>query len=261
MMVVHVKHIVDKLPVRQYLCFKIANAVPLADDVNFFKGFLAQHFEVRFVIRVLAVYRKFHSTKSEMSNKDRHYKKGIKHYESGKFEDAIYSFTLAVSIDQNDADLFSERGVAYFHHGKLKEALADMDRARDLEPNNPYRYSSRAYIRDAMGDLDGAVKDYQQAIFLDPDDAVAHNNLGMLEEKSGRHNKAMALYALADQLAGDTPGIQASRSIYPSSGPENIQSNINRERGKKTLWTEMRNVFASREAFGDFITFVRNGFK
>jgi Flp pilus assembly protein TadD len=196
-----------------------------------------------------------------MSNKDSHYKKAVKHYESGKFDEAIYWFTMAVSIDQNDADLFSERGVAHFHLGKLNEALADMNRARDIEPNNPYRYASRAYIRDAMGDVEGAVKDYQQAIFLDPDDAVAHNNLGMLEEKLGRHSKAKALYALADQLAGDDRGIQTSHATEALEQPKNIQSAINRERSSQTLWTEIRNVFSSKKAFTDFITFVRNGFK
>ncbi len=194
-----------------------------------------------------------------MNNKDSHIRKAVKHYAAGHFEKALYWYTMAITLDENDADLFSERGVTHYHLGNLKAALSDMDRARDLEPNNPYRYSSRAYIRDAMGDLEGAVKDYQQTIFLDSEDAIAHNNLGLLEEKLGRHSAAKALFNLADQLADG--GEKNTKPLETVQKPVNIQKLVNQSRQAKSIWREARNVFTTRAAFADFITFVRKGFK
>lgn len=196
------------------------------------------------------------------SSKDSRYGKARKYYSDGKYQDAIYWYTMAISVDDKDAELYSERGVAFFHIGKLAESLQDMNQARDLEPNNPYRYASRAYIRDAMGDVEGAVKDYRQAIFLDPEDAVAHNNLGLLEEKLGRKGNAQALFDLADKLAKDDPafGISGS-STSVHSRPVNLQREIDKEKKSRSLWREAAAVFRSRQTFSEFITFVRKGFK
>ena len=92
--------------------------------------------------------------------------------------------------------------VTQFHLKQLMNALANMNKAQELEPRNPYRYSSRAYIKDAIGDLAGAIEDYKMHE-LDPQDAVAHNNLGMLEEKFGRKQKAEKHFKKADEISKD----------------------------------------------------------
>jgi len=192
-----------------------------------------------------------------MSNKDTFYQKARKHYESKKFEDAIYWYTRIIALDGNDADIYSERAVAYFHHQKLRKSLEDMNHAQEIEPQNAYRYASRAYIRDAMGDLEGAIADYQIAIKIDPEDAVAHNNLGMLEEKRGHHQQAKVLYDFADKLAKDFP-----EDMHPENEkPKNIQKEIDKDARDKSLISEAGNIFRSRSAFREFLTFIRNGFK
>ncbi len=132
-----------------------------------------------------------------------------------------------------------------------------MNRAQEIEPQNAYRYASRAYIRDAMGDLEGAIADYQIAIKIDPEDAVAHNNLGMLEEKRGHHQQAKVLYDFADKLAKEFP-----EGMHPETEkPKNIQKEIDKDAREKSLISEAGNIFRSRSAFREFLTFIRNGFK
>ncbi|HKK40332.1 MAG TPA: tetratricopeptide repeat protein [Cryomorphaceae bacterium] len=192
-----------------------------------------------------------------MSSKYKFEKKAIDAYNGKDFENAVYWYSRAISISPDDAELYSERAVAYFHRKMLKESLADMDRAQELEPKKPYRYSSRAYIKDAMGDTPGAIEDYKIAVELDPEDAVAHNNLGLLEEKLGHMAQAKAMFDLADALAKNESGSDDPADYRP----KNIQREIEQEKTKKSVSSEMLNVFRSREGFKEFVSFIRNGFK
>ena len=55
----------------------------------------------------------------------------------------------------------------------------------------------------------GAIEDYEKAIELDPEDAVAFNNLGLVEEKLGRKEKAKDYFEKADSLSGYPPKKEA----------------------------------------------------
>lgn len=192
-----------------------------------------------------------------MSTKYKFEKKATDAYEGKDFEKAVYWYSRAISVRPDAADLHSERAVAYFHRNMLKESLADMNRAQELEPRKPYRYSSRAYIKDAMGDTAGAIEDYKIAVKLDPEDAVAHNNLGLLEEKLGHMAQAKAMFDLADALAKNESGSDDPADYMP----KNIQREIEQEKNKKSVGSEVINVFRSKEGFKEFLSFIRNGLK
>lgn len=197
-----------------------------------------------------------------MSELEKHLKKALKYYDDKDFEESVYWYTRCIAIRPDDAELYADRGVAHFHQGKLQESLADMNTAQELEPKRGYRYSSRAYIKDAMGDTAGAVEDYKIAVKLDPEDAIAYNNLGLLEEKLGRHNQARAFFEFADALAQKEAGDKGEPQA-PTEYPTNIQSKINRDRREddRSVLGEMSGVFTSKSTFKEFITFIRNGFK
>jgi len=48
-------------------------------------------------------------------------------------------------------------------------------------------------------------ENYEKAIELDPEDAVSYNNLGLVEEKMGRKEKAQQHFSRADSLSGYPP--------------------------------------------------------
>lgn len=191
-----------------------------------------------------------------MSNIEKSIEKAEKFYAEHKFKDAIYWYTRALSLSPN-ADIYSERAVSYFHNDQLKESLEDMNRAQELEPERPYRYASRAYIKDAMGDVEGAIRDYEKTIELDPDDAIAHNNLGLLIEKLGHHQKAKVFFDFADAIAKKEQGDETARA----ERPRNIQSDMNKDRKEPSLRDEALKVFTSADQFKEFLRFIGNGFK
>ena len=167
------------------------------------------------------------------------------------------------------------------------QVAADMNKAQELEPRNPYRYSSRAYIKDAIGDLAGAIEDYKKCIELDPLDAVAHNNLGMLEEKFGRKQKAEKHFKKADEISKDekspffgkfnTEGEQILNQDEAQQEVQNVikeayekeKEELEKEQAKKeekegeksSIGKVMLSVFKSKQEFIAFINFIKNGFK
>lgn len=198
-----------------------------------------------------------------MSNQNIHYKKAEEFVEKNDHLKAIKFFSLAIDEEPGNPDLYSLRGVSYFHINDKRKALDDMNKARELQPDYSYRYASRAFIRDSMGDVRGAVEDYKIAVKLDPDDAIAHNNLGILEEKLGYLDKAKTHFHTADKLA-KAQDLNRENPYYSSKDkqePINIQKEIEKSRENKSLWGEMTEVFTSRKAMKDFITFIRKGFK
>jgi len=165
-----------------------------------------------------------------------------------------------------------------------------MNKAQELEPQNPYRYSSRAYIKDACGDLEGAIADYKKCIELDPQDAVAHNNLGMLEEKFGRKQKAEKHFAKADEISKDekspffgkfnAAGEQVLSQEEAAKEVQNVikeahakeeaekkqakeikQQQQKKQEEKPSIGKVMLSVFKSKQEFKSFIQFIKNGFK
>ena len=130
---------------------------------------------------------------------------------------------------------------------------------------------------------------YKKCIQLDPQDAIAHNNLGMLEEKRGRKQKADKHFKKADNISKDetspffgqfnTDGGQIKnqaeaqkevknviKEAHAKQEAENRQvEELKNETGyqneKKSIGKVMLSVFKSKQEFKSFIQFIKNGFK
>lgn len=192
-----------------------------------------------------------------------HHFRAVALFRLSRIEEAVKSWDKAISLQPAQADYYSMRGVAFFHLGQKMAALEDMHQALLLEPHNPYRHSSRAYMRAALGDTGGAIEDYRQAIVLDPEDAIAHNNLGLLEEKAGRQERARELFDRADQLAGvKSPAERAAET--PSANSQAIHQTPAEpqiEAPKVGYWDILKGIFTRKDLFEEFVYFVRSGGK
>lgn len=213
--------------------------------------------------------------------------RGVAQRKAKNFEASVADFQKAANLIPTNASVYSEMGVTQFHMRQLSSALQNMNKAQELEPNNPYRYSSRAYIKDACGDLAGAIADYKHCIKLDPQDAVAYNNLGMLEEKQGRKQKAEKHFDKADEISKneDSPFFgkfnqQGELVMDKDEAQKEVQNVISQAQKKEaqknqdlmdqvkvkpaakpTIGEVILNVFKSKNEFKSFIQFIKNGFK
>lgn len=184
---------------------------------------------------------------------------------SGKIEEAITLYNLALVKNPGHPDILSDRGVAYLHLENQEMCFQDLMTALEIEPEKAYRYASFAYARNHFGDIDGAIADYQKAIELDPDDAVAHNNLGLLLEQKGYEAEAKEKFERADKLSKMEDELLQMMDKLEGNPTANYDianatgQNVKEE--KQSVMKEMKKILTSRQQFREFMQFVKNGFK
>ncbi len=199
------------------------------------------------VIEVLSIF-----LSNNINHADALYYRAISYRKIGDFKSSIVDFTAILKKLPEEASIYSERGVSYFHNKQIDLALKDMDKAVEFEPNNPYRYSSRAYIL-AYKDVDAAILDYKKAIELDPKDEIAYNNLGLLEENSGRFKEAKENFNKSNEIIGYEP----NKSNQKTTEKEVISSATIKE---PTLGSIIKSIFTSTAARKDLWNFVKKIF-
>ncbi|PIP76777.1 MAG: hypothetical protein COW85_12375 [Ignavibacteria bacterium CG22_combo_CG10-13_8_21_14_all_37_15] len=89
----------------------------------------------------------------------RHVTKGTALYEEGKYSEAIYSFTKAISLEPDTADFYRRRGLAYSELMLLDDAIADFTKSMELESDNPLHFLNRALAYIKYGKHELAIDD------------------------------------------------------------------------------------------------------
>ena len=164
--------------------------------------------------------------------------------ESQSWEEALEKWEVWFRETKNshaDANALHDRAICKFHLSDTVSAIKDLDAAAELQPEYGYRFSSRAWMKQANGDTDGAISDYKIAIGLEPEDIVNQNNLGILEESKGYKNQADKRFKIADG---------ANKKTVEKTEAHDT----------KTIFSEMKSVYRSKESLKDWLKFILNGF-
>lgn len=208
-----------------------------------------KHFENDNFSEALASFTQYLT--EHINHADALFFRAICHRKLGDYKSSIIDFTAVLKKLPEEATIYSERGVSYFHNKQIDLSLKDMDKAVELEPQKAYRYSSRAFIK-AYKDVEGAIADYKKAIEIDPKDEISFNNLGLLEENSGRYKEAQEHYKKSNEIIGYDPEARQQKDEQ-----EEITPTPNEQ---PTFGSVFASVFTSNAARKDFWDFVKKIF-
>ena len=89
-------------------------------------------------------------------------------FEAGQYEDAIVSYSEAISLDPESASAFNDRGNAYTQLGDLDSALADYERAAELNPGLPEPIFNQGWIKKTQGEYEEALNFFRTAGEMSP---------------------------------------------------------------------------------------------
>ena len=73
-----------------------------------------------------------------MTSIDELSKTGKKQLEDGQYEDALNSFERAISLNQNDPDLWNLKGIALRSLGRYNEAVECFNKSLEIDPRDKH---------------------------------------------------------------------------------------------------------------------------
>ncbi|HUV49790.1 MAG TPA: tetratricopeptide repeat protein [Anaerolineae bacterium] len=127
-------------------------------------------------------------------------KEGLASLNSGRYGEAIESFSKAIIIDPDDDYLYFCRGRTYKESLKYKKAISDYNKAIELNPDVVEYYSWRGEAYRALKEFEKAIEDYNKAIKLNPEDANSYYCRGLLCYEMGRCDLAIMDYQKVIEL-------------------------------------------------------------
>ncbi len=115
--------------------------------------------------------------------------KGYDLYLKDKFEKAIETFNLALTLAPDNPETYLLRGLSHHGAGEVMKSIEDMQKAIDLDPNYIDAYREIGYIYLVGQAPREALEAFDKAIALDPSVAELYVNRGtakcMLDDANG----------------------------------------------------------------------------
>ena len=102
----------------------------------------------------------------------------------GRFDRAVEDYDKAIALAPNFALAYYNRAQAHYLAGRFKQALSDADRVTQLNANSASALSLRGLIQEKLGARDAAIADLKRAAALDPgfqQPAEALRRLGVIQ--------------------------------------------------------------------------------
>lgn len=116
---------------------------------------------------------------------------GMKHFDAGRYREALACFNRAVSSNKKNAYALYRRGLAYWNLNDSKAALADFDQAIALNAANKEFYDSRIELYREQKAFDKALADDELIVKNIGDRADVRHSMALTLYQSGAYEKAL----------------------------------------------------------------------
>lgn len=110
--------------------------------------------------------------------------RGLRALNAAEYDDAIESFSDAITLQPGFAEAYYQRGVARYHAGNLTGAVADLAQTVKLEPRAFQAYRAMTEIAMARKDWKTAYLAWRRLLQIDPKTADAQERLNELKRKA-----------------------------------------------------------------------------
>jgi tetratricopeptide (TPR) repeat protein len=110
--------------------------------------------------------------------------RGLRLGQSGQDDDAVESFSDAITLQPDVAEAWHQRAIVRYHEGDYAGAVRDLQETVRLEPRNFAAFRTLADIATAREDWKGAYAAWQKVMELDPKTPGGDERLRDLKRKA-----------------------------------------------------------------------------
>jgi tetratricopeptide (TPR) repeat protein len=110
--------------------------------------------------------------------------RGVRSLDAGQDDEAVDSFSDAITLQPDVAEAWHQRALARYHAGDVDGAIHDLEETVRLEPRDFAAFRTLADIAAARGDWKGAHAAWQKVMDLDPKTPGGDKRLRLLRRKA-----------------------------------------------------------------------------
>ncbi len=110
--------------------------------------------------------------------------RGLRLLHAGQDDDAVESFSDAITLSPDVAEAWHQRALARYHEGDAPGAIRDLEETVRLEPRDFAAWHTLADIATARENWKGAYEAWQKVMALDPKTPGGEERLRVLKRKA-----------------------------------------------------------------------------
>jgi tetratricopeptide (TPR) repeat protein len=110
--------------------------------------------------------------------------RGLRSLQAGQDEEAVGSFSDAITLQPDVAEAWRQRALARYHAGDVNGAIHDLEQTVQLEPRDFAAFRTLTDIAFAREDWKGAYESWQKVMELDPKTPNGEERLRLLKRKA-----------------------------------------------------------------------------
>jgi tetratricopeptide (TPR) repeat protein len=110
--------------------------------------------------------------------------RGLRSLQAGQDDEAVNSFSDAITLQPDVAEAWRQRALARYHAGDVKGAVTDLEETVQLEPRDFPAFRTLADIATAREDWKRAYAAWQKVMEIDPKTPGGEERLRLLKRKA-----------------------------------------------------------------------------
>lgn len=110
--------------------------------------------------------------------------RGLRSLQAGEDDEAVNSFSDAITLQPDVAEAWHQRALALYHAGNVGAAIHDLEETVRLEPRDFAAWRTLANIAAAREDWKGAYAAWQKVMELDPKTPGGEERLRLLKRRA-----------------------------------------------------------------------------
>jgi tetratricopeptide (TPR) repeat protein len=110
--------------------------------------------------------------------------RGLRSLQAGEDDEAVNSFSDAITLQPDVAEAWHQRALALYHAGNVNAAIHDLQETIRLEPRDFVAWRNLADIAAARDDWKGAYAAWQKVMELDPKTPGGEERLRLLKRRA-----------------------------------------------------------------------------
>lgn len=196
--------------------------------------------------------------KKQSVSVEQYINEGNEFFKKGEYDNAIESYSKALSFKPNASYIFFNRGMSYFKSGRYKKSVIDLQFTVQISPHNSEFLYSLGFVRIYNQDYETALQDLKEVIRMENDHPYAYHAIGKSYYELGKYNEAKENFALARRYGGeDFRPIWADEELNTE---RKIQSAIDKEKRKERREkVRQKSLQVIGVVLGLIVYVVRNG--